>query len=81
MIPLELLEEIIKGTPPTLFLYTNSPMGTNTPTSSRLAVFRQKILSAKNQHKCIQLGFLICLPPIINFLMPKLETKNPIDVD
>ena len=50
---------------PTVFFNSNSPLGTTTPTLSRLEFFPQKTPSVENQHKCIQLSTVICLSLIV----------------
>ena len=46
-IVLENPEKSLKGILLTVFPYTNSPLGTTTPTVSRLEIFPQKILSVE----------------------------------
>ena len=51
-------EKITKSLLPTVFPYANSPLGTTTPTLSRLENFPRAANFVKNQHQRLQLKIL-----------------------
>ena len=53
-------EKFFEGILRNVFFSTNSPLGTTIPTLSRREPCRQRLLSVKKQHKCIQPSIRIC---------------------
>ena len=69
-------EKINEAIMSSVFLYTNSPLGTTTPNLTRLEIFPRNSISMKNQQRCIQLSILICSRFSVKVLMWTLERKT-----